>query len=101
MLRIVPLAHRGRVNWWLIVDRGAELSYILIVDLFHPLIEFGQHVSQRSGLADGIERHVPSAPQAPIGPEAAEPARTHEVQQLDSPSARSRGRRLRLLLTFA
>src|SRR5215471_4392469 len=59
MLRIVPLAHRGRVNWWLIVDRGAELSYILVVDLCHPLIEFGQHVSQRSGLADRIERHVP------------------------------------------
>ncbi len=58
-LRIVPLAHSGRVNRRLVVDRGAEISYFLVVDLGHALMKFGQHVRQRSGLADGIERHVP------------------------------------------
>ena len=52
MLRIVPLPHNGWVHRRLIVDCGAEGSYFLVVDALHALMEFGQHVRQRCGLAD-------------------------------------------------
>ena len=35
-LRIVPLAHSGWMNRRLVVDRGAELSYFLVVNVRHP-----------------------------------------------------------------
>ena len=58
-LRIVPLAHNGRVNRRLVVDRGAKLFYVLVFDLLHSLVELGQHMRQRSWLPNAIERYVP------------------------------------------
>src|SRR5258706_4523901 len=58
-LRIVPLAHSGRVNRRLVVDRGAVVFYFVLVDLRYRLMEFGQNLRERSWLADRIEGHVP------------------------------------------
>ncbi len=54
-LRVVPLPNHGRMHRGLVVDRAAELPDLFVVDPRRPLVELGQHVRQRSGLADGIE----------------------------------------------
>ena len=54
-LRIVPLADSPWMNRRLVVDRGAELSYFLVVNVRHPLLELGPNVRERGGLSDRIE----------------------------------------------
>ena len=58
-LWVVPLPNDGRMHRGLVIDRAAELPDLLVVEPRRSLMELGQHLRQRRGLPDGIERDCP------------------------------------------